>query len=291
MKHKRFDGIYAYTYWIKCNETGRKYHGVRYANVKRHITPNEDFAKIYFTSGKLKEDFENNITKYSYKICLTFDSVEEALEHESLVNTKLMYKGDWEVWNNNKAIVNKVSPSLGRKVTGTPIADKISKANSGKIRSDEVKLNNSNIQKNKVTQGIHYWQSEEHSTNTSKRMKQNNPSKNGLSDEHKKKIGDSHRGISKGPQTDQHKLNSSLSHMGQKAWNKGLVGVIKVSAETKQKMRESKLDKKRGKYNLKKPPNGTKHLQGKKACCICCRKEWDLGNLAKHLRKQNEIQI
>jgi hypothetical protein len=94
-----------------------------------------------------------------------------------------------------------------------------------------------------------------------------------------------------GPQSTEHRINNSLSHMGQKAWNKGLVGIVKASDETKEKMRLAKLGKKRGKYNLKKQPNGTKHLQGKKACCVCCRREWDLGNLAKHLRKQNGFQI
>jgi hypothetical protein len=94
-----------------------------------------------------------------------------------------------------------------------------------------------------------------------------------------------------GPQTPEHRLNNSLGHMGQKAWNKGLLGVVKATNETKEKMRASKLGKKRGRYNLKKPPNGTKHLQGKKASCLCCKREWDLGNLAKHLRKQNEFQI
>jgi len=122
-------------------------------------------------------------------------------------------------------------------------------------------------------------------------MKQNNPSKNGLSEEHRKKIGESHRGKPKGPQTDEHRRNNSLAHRGQKAWNKGLIGVVKASAETKEKMRLSKLGKKRGKYILKKQPNGTKHLQGKKACCVCCQREWDLGNLSKHLRKQNELQV
>lgn len=94
-----------------------------------------------------------------------------------------------------------------------------------------------------------------------------------------------------GPQTPEHRLNNSLGHIGQKAWNKGLIGVVKATNETKEKMRAAKLGKKRGKYNLKKTPNGTKHLQGRKASCLCCRREWDLGNLAKHLRKQNEFQI
>ena len=95
-----------------------------------------------------------------------------------------------------------------------------------------------------------------------------------------------------GPQSPQHRLNNSLSHMGQIAWNKGLVlGSSKKSRDAGKKSGESRLGKKRGKYSLKKQPNGTKHLQGKRASCLCCRREWDLGNLAKHLRKQNELQI
>lgn len=285
MRHKKIDQVYAYTYCIKNKITGQKYHGVRYANIKLNKTPIEDFANIYFSSGKLAEDFRNNSTNYRYRICLTFDSIEEALAHESLVNTKLMHLSDWEVWNNSKAIVYKVSPSLGRKVKGTAIADKISKSNSGKIRSDKVKNNNSLKQKSRVLRGMHYWQTKTHASKTSIRMKKDNPSKKGLSEEHKKKISISQKGIPKGPQSEQHRLNSSLAHKGHIPWNKGLSGVTKVSDETKQKMRESKLGKKRGKYNLKKTPNGTKHLQGKKICCMCCKKEWDLGNFAKHLRK------
>jgi hypothetical protein len=91
--------------------------------------------------------------------------------------------------------------------------------------------------------------------------------------------------------SEEHRRNNSLAHKGQAAWNKGLIGVFKASTKTKEKMRLLKLGKKRGKYNLKKQPNGTKHLQGKKACCVCCRREWDLGNLTKHLRKQNGFQI
>jgi len=162
MRHKNFNKVHAYTYCIKCKNTGRKYHGVRYGNIKKNLTPLEDFAKVYFTSGKLHEDFKQNTSDYSYRICLTFDTIEEAQEHESLVNTKLMYKDDWEVWNNSKAIVNKISPSLGRKVKGTIIAEKISKSNKGKIRSEEIRIKNSLAQKQKVIDGSHYWTSEDH---------------------------------------------------------------------------------------------------------------------------------
>lgn len=289
MKHKRFDEIFAYTYWIKCKNTGRKYHGVRYANIKLALTPIEDFANVYFTSGKLKEDFERCSADFEYKLCLTFDSLEEALEYESMVNTKLMYRKDWEVWNNSKAIVNKISPSLGRKVRGTIIADRISKGNTGKTRSHKLRERNSLKQKEMVEAGIHYWQSEKHSESTSKRMTENNPSKNGLSEEHKRKIGDSQRGVTKGPQTKQHRLNNSLSHKGQVPWNKGLVlGSSEKSRESGKRSGETRRGKKRGKYKpyTKSPPSYIV-----KASCVCCRREWDLGNLAKHLRKQNELPV
>lgn len=99
------------------------------------------------------------------------------------------------------------------------------------------------------------------------------------------------KGVLKGPQSETHRLNNSLSHIGQKAWNKGLK-TGPVSEETKRKHREARLGKKRGKYTLHKQPHGTKHLQGKKACCLCCKKNFDLGNLAKHLRKkENESTV
>jgi hypothetical protein len=99
------------------------------------------------------------------------------------------------------------------------------------------------------------------------------------------------KGVPKGPQSEKHRKNNSLSHIGQKAWNKGLK-TGPVSEETRKKHTLARTGKKRGKYTLHKDPHGTKHLQGKKASCLCCRKEFDLGNLAKHLRKkENESTI
>lgn len=276
MKHKLFDRVYAYTYYIKCKITGRKYHGVRYANIKRNLTPNEDFAKNYFTSGKLYEDFKNNTSNYVYRICLTFDTIEEALNHESLVNTKLMYKSDWEVWNNSKAIFHTEE-----------IKNKIGNSNKGKIRSNEVKIKHSQSQKLLVNSGNHYWKSEEHKIKSSRRMKENNPSKNGLSEDHKKKISNKLKGVPRGPQSEEHRKNNSLAHKGQKAWNKGLIlGSSEKSREAGKKSGEARKGKKRGKY---KPYTKSNPSFVRKASCLCCRKEWDLGNLAKHLRKQNEL--
>ena len=47
------------------------------------------------------------------------------------------------------------------------------------------------------------------------------------------------KGIPKPEFTEEHKKNISKGHKGQKAWNKGLKGVIKATEETKAKMRES----------------------------------------------------
>jgi hypothetical protein len=287
MRHKKFNEVYSYTYYIKCKNTGIKYHGVRYGNIKKNLTPLEDFAKVYFTSGKLHKDFKKNTLNYSYRICLTFDSIEEALEHESLANTKLMYRNDWEVWNNSKAIVNKISPSLGRKIKGTIIAERISKSNKGKIRSDEMKNKISLAQKRRVIDGSHHWTLENHKNKCSKRAKENNPSKNGLSEEHRKKIGDSQRGKPKGPQSEEHKKNNSLAHKGIEPWNKGLIlGTSEKSRLAGIKSGESRRGKKRGKY---KPYIKLKPSFVRKASCLCCHRQWDLGNLSKHLRKQNEL--
>lgn len=291
MKHKNFNDIHPYTYYLKNKKTGKKYHGVRWGNIRNQRTPNDDFGIFYFTSGKMEEQFKQNKDLFEYRLCWTFDTKEEALEYESKINTKLMYRNDWEVWNNSKAIINLINPRQGVIVKGTETALKIGKSNSGKIRTEEFKNQNSIIQNNKVKEKTHYFCSEEHSKKTSRRMKDNNPSKDGLYEEHKIKIGLTQKGRPKGPQSETHRLNNSLAHIGQTPWNKGLK-TGSVSEETRRKHTLARTGKKRGKYTLHKEPHGTKHLQGKKACCLCCHREFDLGNLAKHLRKkENESTI
>lgn len=106
-----------------------------------------------------------------------------------------------------------------------------------------------------------------------------------------KAISEKLKGVPKGPQSEQHRINNSLAHIEQTPWNKGLK-TGSVSEETRRKHTLARTGKKRGKYTLHKEPHGTKHLQGKKACCLCCHREFDLGNLAKHLRKkENESTI
>lgn len=290
MKHKKFNEVYPYTYYLYNKITGQKYHGVRWGNVKKNNSPHQDFGKIYFSSGKLKKSFKQNPKNYEYRISWTFDTIEEAREHEDKVNTKLMRKKDWEVWNNSKAIYYEVSPSLGRKVKGTDIAKKISNANKGKVRSKEFKKIQSQIQQQKIKEQNHYFCTEEHSTKTSIRMTLNNPSKFGLSNDHKRKIGESQKGKTKGPMTDTHKKNLSIALKGNIPWNKGKVGFQKASEETRKKMSEARLGKRHSEETRKKMSEnakGTSHLIGKKVSCLCCKKEWDLGNFTKHVKKVN----
>jgi len=266
VRHKRFNEVYPYTYYLKHKTTGQKYHGVRWGNLRLGLSPSNDFGKVYFTSGKLRESFKNSLEDYVFCVKWTFDTIEEARNYEDKINTKLMYRDDWEIWNNSKAIYNKISPSLGRKVKGTEIADKIGKANKGKIRTEDFKLRQSIIQREKVKTRKHYFCSSKHSKMTSDRMKKNNPSIKGLTEEHKKRIGDSQRGVPKPKMTEEHKKNLSKALKGNVPWNKGK----KHSAETRKKMSENS--------------GGTKHLIGKKVCCTCCMREWDLGNYSKHIK-------
>lgn len=59
------------------------------------------------------------------------------------------------------------------------------------------------------------------------------------SEEAKKNISKNLKGIPKQPFTDEHRNNISKGHMGQKAWNKGLVGTHKSSDKQKQAVSES----------------------------------------------------
>lgn len=57
--------------------------------------------------------------------------------------------------------------------------------------------------------------------------------------EAREKISKNLKGVPKPEFTDEHKSNISNGHKGQNAWNKGLVGVVKYSDETRGKMSKS----------------------------------------------------
>lgn len=106
MKHKRFNEVYPYTYFLKNIETGVKYYGVRYANINKNKKPVQDFGVKYFTSGRLAKDFKQNPEKYKFRICWTFDSIAEAVAHERKVLLKIYTRTDWANNSVSSAIIN-----------------------------------------------------------------------------------------------------------------------------------------------------------------------------------------
>jgi len=94
-KHKNFDSVLPYTYWIRHKTTNKKYHGVRWANVRLKKSPRDDIGVVYFTSGKLSKDFKENTKDYEIFLSWTFDNKYDALDWEYRVNVKLLLKEDW----------------------------------------------------------------------------------------------------------------------------------------------------------------------------------------------------
>lgn len=72
MKHKNFDSVYPYGYLLIRKSDNTKYVGIRYANVKKNLTPNQDFGKVYFTSGRLRKQFKKNPENFEFRIAYTF---------------------------------------------------------------------------------------------------------------------------------------------------------------------------------------------------------------------------
>lgn len=100
-KHKNFNQVFPYTYYIKHIETGIKYYGVRWANCNKNKTPNEDFLNIYFTSiisekyRWFKELLIKDKTKFEYKIHYTFDTKKDAQKYESMITKKVYRRDGW----------------------------------------------------------------------------------------------------------------------------------------------------------------------------------------------------
>lgn len=97
MKAKLFNSVKPYGYFLKRKSDGMKYVGVRYANVKKNLTPANDFGKVYFTSGRLKKEFKTNPENFEFKLCYTFDTIDEMWEWEKKVVMRI-YK--YAVWAN-----------------------------------------------------------------------------------------------------------------------------------------------------------------------------------------------
>ena len=127
MKTKEFNKIKPYTYLIVRKSDNKKYHGVRWANKVPAIN---DFAINYFGSSKSDkgfcEEFKNDNSNFSFRICWTFSSIKEARAYEAKINKRIYKRFDWVNKNAFPAIL---LDEKSRK--------KISKSKKGKSFSSE----------------------------------------------------------------------------------------------------------------------------------------------------------
>lgn len=115
MKHKNFDSVHPYGYLLTRISDNMKYVGIRYANVKKNLTPNEDFGKVYFTSGKLRKEFKKNPENFRFKLKYTFDSADDAFEWERKVTLRIYKRKDWA--NQGWASNYKDNPEIGNLIS------------------------------------------------------------------------------------------------------------------------------------------------------------------------------
>ena len=138
MRDRDFNSVKPYVYWIKNKVTGIKYIGVRFANVRKNISPNQDIGKIYFTSGKLKKDFEQDSKKFQIKLIATFDTAKEAVEFEKKKTDKIFKNKRYANIASYPAIYNKIPWNKGKKMS-EEFSRKISKVTKGRKLSEEHK--------------------------------------------------------------------------------------------------------------------------------------------------------
>jgi hypothetical protein len=129
-----------YTYLLKHIPTNTFYYGVRFAE---GCHPDE-FWKTYFTSSKkkipeLREQYGDD--SFEFEIRRTFTNKQKAIEWESKVLRRMRVLEYPKIWLNrtdNKAILNEISPTLGR-VLNEKQKNAIAEANKKRIISDETR--------------------------------------------------------------------------------------------------------------------------------------------------------
>tara|TARA_B100000242_G_scaffold289_1_gene237 strand:+ start:14 stop:1048 length:1035 start_codon:yes stop_codon:yes gene_type:complete len=156
MRTREFDKIKPYTYILTRKLDNKKYHGVRFGNIKLGLTPNQDFGKKYFGSsaGRFCKDFKLKPENYFFKLIWTFDHINEALSHEKKFNKQILKNKNWENKNAFPAIQYDVHPLLGKKPSKETRL-KISKANKGKKASLETKAKLSRIRRGRKLSQLH----------------------------------------------------------------------------------------------------------------------------------------
>lgn len=115
MKHKNFNQVYAYAYLLVRKSDNKKYVGVRYANVKKNLTPDQDFGRVYFTSGKLSKEFKKNPENFKFRLVHTFDDIEEMFDWEFKVVKRVYKRGNWA--NNGCPSHYRDNPEIGKLIS------------------------------------------------------------------------------------------------------------------------------------------------------------------------------
>ena len=216
MKSRDFDQVKPYVYWIKNLKTGIKYIGSRYGNIRLKLTPNQDLGLVYFSSGKLKEEFERFPDQFKTKLIATFDTPKEATDYETLLTKKIYKQKRYANLASYPAVIqtDEVRKKISKTLTGIKrsyetrkkiaafqtgrtswnkgkklgkrsleIREKISRSQKGKIKSEETrrKLSIANTGKPSPMKGI------PRSEETKKKMSKSLTGKK-ASDEARKKI-------------------------------------------------------------------------------------------------------
>jgi hypothetical protein len=210
MKSKKFNEVKPYSYWIQNISTGIKYVGLRYRNIRKNISPIDDFGIHYFTSGKLKKEFKQNPKNFKTKLLYTYDSIDEASKHEKEL-TKKIFK------NNRYANL----ASFPQVEATEEVRKKISLSRIGKAtipkgtpKSEEHKLKISISNKGKASHRKGGKLSSEHSKKISKSLR--GRKKGPITEEHRANISKSTKGIKKKPFSEEHRKKLALAKTGKK---------------------------------------------------------------------------
>jgi hypothetical protein len=198
MKSKKFNEVRPYTYWIKHLETGIKYVGLRYKNIRLNRTPLNDFGIYYFTTGKLKKDFNANPNGFKIKLLSTYDSIEEAIAHEleltSLAKGKKSYANEASY---PYFIQGPMSKDTKRKISETKKGKKHSEEHKKKIGEATKKQSKESIRRGALAR-TGKKASEEHKRKISEALKGKESNHKGKkhSEETKRKMSEAKRNIS-----------------------------------------------------------------------------------------------
>jgi len=114
--------IKPYTYLLKHKPTGMFYYGVRWANVRLGLLPEQDLWIQYFTSSddiaELRSQYGDS--SFEYEVRRTFDNIKSAKIWEEKVLRRMRVLSKQDLWLNHRtagAIVYDVHPRLGKGAT------------------------------------------------------------------------------------------------------------------------------------------------------------------------------